>query len=157
MTKYLQLVVVIALTLAVGYLRDFIFENINWTIKYVSGGLSINYAHPLFSKMGLASVSAGKLELLKWALTLFWIVLSTALSVWAVKIVLEKKQSFFIRLTILAYLLLSALAFALYGFSVLSKLTYELYPMVRAFIGAAQSPLPLLVLLPAAKLLERNQ
>jgi len=127
---------VIALLIAailLGFLREYIFVSINHVIE--SGGNA-----------------NGNLSILKWVLTFLFTLLYFALTCGFLFMLFREKKH--IRLAVFVYAVLVGVSFiaAVTGFLIASF--DSVYPFIRTVMGIAQSPIVMMVLIPACLLNE---
>ncbi len=156
--KYILLAITIILFVVIGFLRDFIFVNINYQIGYLDqktylGNQAINYTHSSLSF--LYNWSASSLIYLKWILTLVFTIIYWAISYLAIHSLYPTKKVFKIITGLyLSIILISSLLY-LSGYFLISHVAA--FRLSRVFMGFAQSPILAMILIPAFKLLEQNK
>jgi hypothetical protein len=139
--------------IALGFLRDFIFVNINYIIDRLYYNLEVYYYHSFYDFLEPLDVSG--LMTLKWILTLLFTLINLGLSVVILKLLFTKSQMP-LKLLYLGYLVLFLVAsmFVLIGkFGGLTDLGYTL---ARRFMGVLQSPVPLMIVSAVHLLFDRN-
>ena len=135
-------VVLVILIVYLGFVRDFIFININYIIDELYFNRDVEQYHSIYSFLIPLGVSG--LMKLKWFLTFLFMVLNLGLSYFILKFLFSEAKKP-IRLLFYGYLglfLISALFFVggkLLSFSELG------YTLSRRFMGVLQSPVPLMV------------
>jgi hypothetical protein len=144
----IPLLFVAALFLGSGFFRDFVFLNVNEQLR-------VAYYHPpetfLSPSMAfLKTFSYTSLYYLKWVLTFAFAGLFMALTLLVVKILFADKTHF--RWTLLTYGLLVILAGLFFLGGYLFGRSENGYLIARFLLGIAQSPIVLMVLVPAFKL-----
>ena len=146
--KISKLIVFIGIIMAAGFLRLYLFENINHQlaendISYVTEGLSFidNYSYDTLMDV-------------KWVLTIFFTIAYLSLTLGIINLLFSNRQ--FMHITLFIFGLIIFLSFILYsafGFVNESALGYRL---ARFCMGVVQSPLPLMILIPAFKLVDNK-
>lgn len=135
MKKKLIVIVLIVLTIFLGFLRDYIFVSIN---KFIEAG----------------SDADGRLALLKWVLTALFSILYLLLTGAFLQVLFSERK--YIIIAALCYLLLF-LAAAMTGIFGYFFSDFETaYPFIRAVLGVAQSPVVTIILVPACFLNSRT-
>jgi hypothetical protein len=128
MQRKILIVILVAIAIALGFLRDYVFVFINYSI-------------------GAGHENAGKLSILKWVLTLLFSILYL-INTCAVLFVLFQSKKY-VRIAAWSYIFLFAIsllaAFCGYVFSSFENV----YPFVRTIMGIAQSPVIMMILVPA--------
>jgi hypothetical protein len=146
--KYILLLLIVCILLLLGYFRDFVFKTINALLQ--AKQYDALFTSPPTLQF-LDGYSARELIKLKWVLTLLFTFVYWGITLFTIKIVFDKKK--FNRLTNGVYivvLLLSGLLMLLgYAFNGLAEHMYE---PSRYLMGIAQSPVILMILIPAFKL-----
>lgn len=143
------LIVIIAL----GFLRDFIFVNINYIIDRLFYNLEVYYYHSFYDFLEPLDVSG--LMTLKWVLTFLFTVINLGLSV----VILKK---FFVnpkmplQLLYLGYVVMFLIAGLFLIFGKVSGFTDLGYTLARRFMGVLQSPVPLMIVATVHLLFDRN-
>jgi hypothetical protein len=132
------LIVIIAL----GFLRDFIFVNINYIIDRLYYNLEVYYYHSFYDFLEPLDVSG--LMTLKWILTLLFTLINLGLSVVILKLLIVKPQMP-LKLLYLGYLVLFLVAGVFFLIGKFSGLTDLGYTLARRFMGVLQSPVPLMI------------
>lgn len=135
---------VVALVVTTGFLREFLFLNINEQISFV-------YYDTDFSRMSdklwfLRSWDYSSLYYLKWTLTLVFTGIYLLEAALALKVLF---RSFFFRELLFVFGALTLISGILYVAFSLAGDSQEGYLLARFFMGLAQSPVPLMLLIPA--------
>ncbi len=136
--------------LSLGFIRDFLFLNVNEQTR-------IAYYHSSDSQLApslhfLTAYSYSKLYYLKWALTFVFSVIYMGLSVGIVKVLFAGKK--YLRWTVFAYTFLIILAGIFWYGGYLAGHSENGYLISRFLMGMAQGPVVLMVLVPAFKLMD---
>lgn len=149
---WLQIIFIAIVAIALGYLRDRIFKTINSLLR--AWDLDQDYFLPPFLNF-LENYQYETLVNLKWILTLLFSILYLAISLLTIKLLFRNRT--FFKITIWSYvalLFISGLLIIIgYVFKGSSEKTYE---FARSLMGLAQSPLILMILIPAFKLSEKE-
>lgn len=128
MSKRVLIIVLVVITIALGFLRDYIFVSLN---SFIEAG----------------SDAGGKLALLKWVLTALFSLLYLLLACTFIQVLFKEKKYIFIAL--LCYALLFAVAFMSAAFGYFFSSFEDVYPFIRTVLGVAQSPIVSMILIPA--------
>ena len=143
------LIVIIAL----GFLRDFIFVNINYIIDRLYFNRDVYYYHSFYDFLEPLDVSG--LMTLKWILTLIFALINLTLSVVILKQLFEQPQKP-VKLLYLGYVGLFVIAGLFFVFGKVSGLTDLGYTLARRFMGVLQSPVPLMIAATTHLLFDRD-
>jgi hypothetical protein len=142
------LLLIVCVLLLLGYYRDFVFKTINAVLQ--AKEYDALFTSPPTLQF-LDHYSAGGLMKLKWALTLLFTLVYLGITLFTIKIVFDKRK--YNRLTIGVYIVIMLLSGILmlmgYAFDGLAERMYE---PARYLMGLAQSPVILMILIPAFKL-----
>jgi hypothetical protein len=133
MKKKLFIAALIVVTIILGFLRDYVFVSINHTIE---SGSDIN----------------GHLQILKWILTSFCSVLYMGITCAFLFLLFCSRKYVWIAISV--YVLIFAVAFLIGGIGSITVSFGRIYPLVRAILGIAQSPIVMMILIPASFLNE---
>ena len=151
-SKIAPLSLALLLIIASGFLRLFLFENINHQLVYLYYHRDFSY---LSDKLGfLKSFSYNDLMWIKWCLTGFFTITYLCLSCWVLKIVFNRNAYLWYTAYIFTGVVL--ISFLLYFGGVVFEEPVGGYRLARFCMGLVQSPLPLMILIPAFKLIENN-
>jgi len=144
----LAIMVFLGLFVALGFLRDYLFVNINCQLAY----LYYDYSQSCLDKnlYELRIWAYEDLMDLKWHLTTLFSILYLLLSLATLYALFNNKQ--YLLWTIAGYLGVALLSGFLYMGGNIIGFPYEGYRIARICMGVLQSPLPLMVLIPAFKL-----
>jgi hypothetical protein len=153
LTKKILIIIIIGgFVLFFGYLRDFIFKKINALLQ--AWDHDLDYSLPDFLSF-LNNYQYDTIVNIKWGLTcLFWVIY-LVISLITIKWLFNKKR--YIQITIAVYsgiLILSALFICL-GF-IFPTASYKMYEFARYLMGMAQSPVILMILIPAFSIYEKE-
>ena len=132
------------LMVAIGQGRIFLLENINYQMHHLYFGTENSSMHSILFPLG--NFSYDELILVKWFLTIAFTVIFFTCSYLTLSLIFQKSE--FNRIFSYGYALLVLVTFVLY---ITDGLIGELgagYKASRMVMGIAQSPMPLLLLLP---------
>ena len=135
-SKWLKILIAIALFIAVGLLRDFIFVNWNYQLNATFHNKSFTYAHSFFDFLTTWSYST--LYWGKWVLTAIF-----CLANFIIGYLYFTKKSIKNQLTYI-YVVIGIVALIVFGLSYLG--VNKAYTLSREIIGFLQSPLPAILL-----------
>lgn len=144
----ITILLIITSMLTLGFFREFIFKNINALLK--AWDFDLDYQLPALLQP-LENYEYDEIVNFKWLLTLLFALFYLVICIIAIKLLFNNKN--FIKITIASYagiILISGL-FMLCGllFPTASERCYE---FARYLMGMVQSPLVLMILVPAFKL-----
>lgn len=149
---WMQILFIAIAAIALGFLRDSIFKTINSLLR--AWDLDQDYFLPPLLNF-LENFQYDTLVNLKWILTLLFSLLYLLLSLITIKMLFGNRN--FFKITIWSYvaiLLVSGILITIgYVFKGTTEKTYE---FARYLMGLAQSPLILMILIPAFKLSEKE-
>lgn len=150
--KSVFILLIIVCLLLLGFYRDFFFKNINALIQ--SHELNVGFSMPS-SLSVFDNVEYTSLIKIKWILTIAFSVFHLLISIIAIKILFENKK--YIRITIGVYIALTLVSaiFITTGYF-FPGISQNMYSFSRYLMGMAQSPLILMILIPAFKISERE-
>jgi len=137
-------ILVIAFIL-IGGLREIIFVNINEQIEFTSGRKDANYVLPYLQFLGDYTIA--QLNSTKWLLTVVTMVVNFILSVFSLRLVMDKPKA--VRWLIMMYLAGFVVAGLSFGLGKILSQDLLGYTVARAVMGGLQSPFPLMLLIPA--------
>lgn len=133
---------------ALGFLRGYLFGNINWIYKTLTVNRPNAARHEFYF---LLDWEANSILKLKWLLTFIFFGLFWLMTLYIVKVVFDKsKYNKSVHILYLGMLGLSAL---LYLTGYLLGYSREFYHLVRTVMGIAQSFMPLMILVIIIKFL----
>lgn len=145
------LVLLVGAMVALGFVRDFIFVNLNYQLSFVYYEKERSFTHSFFDFLNNYSYS--QLYYSKWWLTGIFALLNILLCLVLVYLLFKSKRKVKVAGLILSGLVV--LAFIGYAAGYLTGSTDTAYRFARTIMGALQSPLPALFLIPGF-LLERK-
>lgn len=145
MKKGFQIAIVILTVILLGSLREVLFVSLNNQIAFIKGQLESNYLVSYFSF--LENFSLNELSLFKWIFTVIFTIFFWVIGYWVLKRIFGHPLAakYYSGLYIL-FIGLAGLIYLIGAIFHLDKLGYEL---ARGMMGGLQSPLPLIILLPA--------
>lgn len=150
--KSVFLLLLIICLLLLGFYRDFVFKNINALIQ--SHELNIGFSMPSHLSV-FDNFEYNTLIKIKWILTFAFSAFYLITSIITINILFKNKK--YIRITIgvyIALILVSAIFMTLGYF--LPTTSKNMYSFSRYLMGMAQSPLVLMILIPAFKISEKE-
>jgi hypothetical protein len=148
--KRTTLVLLGLIFLACGFLRDFVFLNVNEQTRVTFYHTADSTLNPLFSCLSTWSYS--RLYFLKWGLTFLFSFLFMGLTMAFIRMVFIEKK--YLRLVFLSYAALIFLASIFFLGGWVAGNSEKSYLISRFLMGIAQGPIVLMVLLPAFRLLQ---
>lgn len=139
--------------LSLGYYRDFVFIDINARLK----ALDHNIAYTLSPSLQfLENYTYNTLLNFKWLLTLLFSAAYLALTILTIQLIFKNKKHNHIILIVYAGLTLISMLFIGTGL-LFEKTSGTMYEIARYLMGMAQSPIILMILIPAIKLSEKEK
>lgn len=139
--------------IVLGFIRDFVFVNINYAIGFKEGKADGYWGH---SNMEfLTQYNAGSLNTSKWLLTVAFILAFLMISLLIIRFLHNDKR--FLIWMVLLYTGFFLIGGGLYVFGWLLGHSDTGYTLSREFIGFIQSPLPLMIFLPAIELVKNKE
>jgi len=133
--KIVFVVLLVITTVILGFLRDHIFVSINHLIE------SGNDAN-------------GHFLILKWILTGFCSILYMCITCVFLFLLFNSRK--YVRVAIAVYVLIFVVALLIGGFGFATVSFGKVYLLVRALLGIAQSPVILMILIPACYISEKK-
>jgi hypothetical protein len=146
--KYFFLLLVIITLLFLGYYRDFVFRTMNSMLQ--AKDHEMPYATPA-SLQFLDRFSYTQLMNLKWLFTVIFSGLYLVMALITLKIIFNNRKYLSITIGVYIAIMLVSGLFMLGGFAVESTAD-RMYEFARYLMGMAQSPIILMILIPAFKL-----
>ena len=144
---------IVILIVATGFIRDFTFVNINYAIHFLEGKSPYYYGHS--SVAFLSSYSINSLYTAKWILTIVVMLIYMTYTIFTVNFLFKTRQH--TRWILLLYGLLFIVGGITYVGGWIFNQSIPGYTISRVFMGFAQSPLPLMVLVPFFYLLNQDK
>ena len=149
--KYILLFIIIASLLFVGFYRDFVFKNINALLQAWDNDMDYAMPHSLDF---LRNYEYNTLVNIKWVLTIVFAIIYLIISIFSIKLLFNDKK--YIRLTIATYTGILLLSSFIIGIGFVFHHSEKMYSLARYLMGMAQSPIILMILIPAFKLNEKE-
>ena len=147
--NYALICIVSLVIIGSGFVRDSIFRTINWQINHFQTDNPVLVRSSFYHKLFI-HFSTYELYATKWLLTIIFSILFFAYAVIGTRLIYQTKHyTKTITILFISIFIISALAYSIGYFT--GNLTKG-YHFARVFMGASQSPLILLILLPAIKL-----
>lgn len=151
MPRAAQAIGVGVLFFATGYLRDFIFINLNAQLYFLNGQTTEPHTHKFFAF--LDGVGFNTIYYGKYLLTGLFIAISLGLTYWVLMILFRDKR--FAKVCLPLYGFILALAIISFGLGFVFNASEDGYLVARNLAGIIQGPLPALILI-AARPLKRS-
>jgi hypothetical protein len=139
--KKVSVIILSALTILSGFLREYLFGNINWIYLTLTKG-RMNQARDEFQF--LMEWSASDIIILKWILTGVFFLLFAFLTFLVIKIQFENKAYSKATIVLFSGILLASGFFYLIG--ILFSVQGNVYGIFRTLMGLGQSFMPLMFL-----------
>lgn len=133
--KSLFIVLLVIATVMLGFLRDHIFVSINHIIE-------------------IGNDTSGHLQILKWILTVFCSILYLGITGAFLFLLFHSRK--YVWIAIGVYILIFAVAFFIGGIGFIIVSFGNVYPLVRALLGIAQSPVVMMILIPSCYINEQR-
>ena len=153
MSKKTKLILLTFLIILLGFLRDYLFDNINWVYMTLMNGRA-NQARDEFHF--LLNWTLREINTLKWILTFLFTGLFLVMTLWIIHVAFKNK--IFNRITIASFAGLMAISAILFFVGYIFGQSDNLYGVIRTLMGFAQSFMPLMVLYVLFKFLpEQNK
>jgi hypothetical protein len=146
--KYGYLLAIVVTLLLLGYYRDFVFRTINSMLQ--ARDYETSY-HPPFSMKFMENFSYNGLINLKWILTLMFSFLYLLVALITLKILFSNRRYTYVTIGVYVALTMVSGLFMLCGL-LLESTSARMYEFARYLMGMAQSPIVLMILIPAFKL-----
>ncbi|MCW3071678.1 MAG: hypothetical protein JWO44_1568 [Bacteroidetes bacterium] len=143
---------VIALLLATGFYRDFVFKSINALLQ--AWDANVDYYLPPSLRF-FENYEYDTLLRIKWILTFAFSLVYLLISVITIRYIFGRKKLIMITVWTYAGIMLLSGIFMLTGI-IFSSASEKMYEFARYFMGMAQSPLILMILIPVFKLAEKE-
>lgn len=146
--KFSILVLIVLLILIMGYYRDFIFKEINAIIQ--AKELDVTYTAAASLQFMQAHPVPFLLKL-KWILTILFSLAYLGVALFTIHLLFHNPK--FNRITIITYLVVGFISGIFMGLGfVFTGLSDKMYEFSRYLMGMVQSPIILMILIPAFKL-----
>ena len=148
----LYLSILAILIIALGFLRLFFFENINLHLQFLYYDLERSYmAESLYF---LRSFTYDELYEIKWALTILFSLIYLLFTCLVIKLLFHVRK--YVLWTIYIFSAIIFISFVLYISGYIINQDAIGYRLARICMGVVQSPLPLMILIPAFMLSEKR-
>ena len=150
--KYFFLFLLILSLLVTGFYRDFVFKNINALLQ--AWDADMDYTMPP-SLTFFTNYEYHTLVNIKWVLTIVFSIIYLIISIFTVRLLFNNKK--YIRLTVATYagVLVVSCVFIAIGF--VFHHSENMYSLARYLMGMVQSPVLLMIVIPAFKLNENSK
>jgi len=153
MSKRTKLIILTFFIILLGFLRDYLFDNINWIYMTLKNGRA-NQALDEFHFM--LNWTLKEINILKWILTFVFTGLFAFMTWWIIKAAFKNKL--FNQLAIASFVGLMTISALLFFAGFIFGQSENLYGVIRTLMGFAQSFMPLMVLYVLFKFLpEQNK
>jgi hypothetical protein len=146
--KYITLLLIVCALLLLGYYRDFVFKTINAVLQ--ARDYDAEFNSPPSLKF-LDQCSYGGLVKLKWTLTLLFTLVYLSITLFTIKMVFDKKRYTYIAIGVYAAITVLSGLLMLTG-HIFEGLSGRMYEFALYLMSMAQSPVILMILIPAFKL-----
>ncbi|CAN5519616.1 hypothetical protein BH10BAC1_BH10BAC1_12520 [soil metagenome] len=151
-SRALALVFMAILIIGSGYLRDSIFKSMNALLR--AWDLNQDYYLPRFLSF-MENYEYETIVNLKWVLTVLFSILYLLFALIAIKLVFNNRN--YLKITFYTYIGIIILSGIFISIGFIAKGSAEkMYEFARYLMGFAQSPIVLMVLIPAFKLSEKE-
>ena len=151
--KIILIVILIAALIISGYYRDFIFQNINALLQ--ARDENMDYQLPL-SLAFLSRYEYSTLNNLKWVLTLLFSGLYLIISLFTINVLFHEKKYLYITVISFVSIVFVSLLLIFIGY-IYKESSEDMYEFARYLMGMIQSPLLLMILIPAFRLSEKER
>lgn len=141
MSKNLKAILLSIGVVLLGFLRGYLFDNINWVYLTLTNG-RMNSARDEF--MFLVEWSPAEIMTLKWTLTIAFTLLFFLLTLLTIKIYFANKN--FNQTVVFLFAALFCIAGLLFVAGKITGYSNMLYGPIRTIMGLAQSFIPLMIL-----------
>jgi hypothetical protein len=141
MSKRTKVIFLAILIVFLGFWRDYFFVNVNWIFMTITNGRP-NQALDEFHF--LLNWTPSEINNLKWLLTFIFTALFLLVTYLIVHI--EFRNKLYTKITLVTYILITAVALGLYLLSHLTGMNDKLYGVIRTLMGIVQSFMPLMIL-----------
>ncbi|MBN4051358.1 hypothetical protein JYU16_00930 [bacterium AH-315-M05] len=146
----LYLSILAILIIAMGFLREFLFVNINYHLQFLYYHMERSYMAE--SLNFLRSFTYDELYKIKWILTILFTLVYLFFTCLVIKLLFHGKKC--VLRTIYIFAAIIFISFIFYTSGYLINQDAIGYRLARICMGVVQSPLPLIILIPAFKLIK---
>ncbi len=144
MSKFLKLLLIFIIVVIAGSLRNVVFVSLNNQISFLNGEIPDN---GLLSYMEfIENYSLQTLIKLKWLFTIIYTLFYLLLGRYVLSIIFGSKD--FAQWYTIAYVLIFIFSGTLFCIGYFLGSTESMFSLARTFMGALQSPVPLLIICP---------
>ena len=151
MSKKLSITLLTISIVVLGFIRGYLFGNINWIYKTLTINRPNAARHEFYF---LLEWDANSILVLKWILTILFFGLYGLITYLIVKVAFNK--SIYNNIVILMYLGMLVISGCLFLTGLLFNSSVEFYHLVRTVMGIAQSFMPLMILVIIIKFLPQS-
>jgi hypothetical protein len=151
--KYFYFLLIVISLSGVGFYREFVFYNINALLQAMDA--DVDYEMPL-SLNFLTNFEYHTLVNLKWLLTILFAALYLVISLITIKLLFHNNKYKLITIGVFGGVTALSGIFILIGFIIKSR-DDKMYEIARFLMGILQSPIILMLLIPAFKISEKNE
>ena len=148
MSKKLSIILLTIGIIILGFIRGYLFGNINWIYKTLTVNRPNAARHEFYF---LLEWDPSSIVILKWILTLLFFFLFGLFTYLIVSVIFKNKL--YNKIVIFMYLGMFAISTALYLVGLLFNSSMEFYHLVRTVMGISQSFMPLMILVIIIKFL----
>ena len=149
----ISILCIIILLVLLGYLRDSVFKSVNALLRAWDNDQDYYLPSPLSF---LENYEYDTLVNIKWLLTLIFSLIYFVIGIFSLRLVFGDNR--YLGLLITAYLSVIVLSVMFIGTGMLfSGVSAKMYQFARYLMGMAQSPIILMILIPALKLSEKEK
>ena len=151
--KYLYIFLIIVALVFFGYYRDFVFKKINALMQ--AWDHDMDYTMPPSMRF-LENYEYATLENIEWLLTVMFTLIYLAISLFAIKVIFNTRT--YRNITIGAFIGVTVASGILILLGLIfHSASYKMYEFARYLMGMVQSPIALMVLIPAFIIAEREK
>ena len=151
--NYLYIFLISVALVFFGYYRDFVFKKINALMQ--AWDHDMDYTMPPSMRF-LESYEYATLENIKWLLTVMFTLIYLAISLFAIKVIFNTRT--YRNITIGAFIGVTVASGILILLGLIfHSASYKMYEFARYLMGMVQSPIALMVLIPAFIIAEREK
>ncbi len=170
--KFIRIIILLLVAVVIGFLQENLKVNINYLLdkgeaipgffdtdaaakkeqlEKVKINAPFDYYHNHRKLESLLMLSHTQLVMLKWGVTVFFVVVFMFINAFVMK--WFTGQTIYFKRTIWLYVLFFLLAFSIYGIGKITGTSVQAYGVSREIVGGLQSLVPLMILIPASWLL----
>jgi hypothetical protein len=145
-------IILLFLVVGTGFLRDYLFKSVNALLKAWDYDQDYYLPAPLSF---LENYEYNTLVNLKWLMTLIFSIIYLFISIFSLKLIFHDHR--YRRLCIYTYAAIILLSGLFIGWGMIAGKPEKMYEFARYLMGMAQSPIVLMILIPALKLSEKEK